>query len=208
MKDRRQPRARPVLVGLLLAALVVSGCGPSAPGVLNVGLKYRRQGQLPDALAKVEVPSDARLYIALVADVRKDPGLIGKSSSSDEGRNYIRSTGSLPADYLRDALTHQLGRAGFSIQQTQKGASLVLSTQVMTFFVREGQDYEAEVSARFELRDKAGDVVFAQRVTGTKSQWGRTLSEENYEEVIAKATAELIANLVSHPGFKRALAER
>lgn len=172
---------------------------------MRVGLAYRKQGDIPDALKKVDVPSGARLYIPDVADERPDPRVIGENREQGVDPTRIESAGGTPTRYVGDALRVELGHAGFTLVQSPRDATLVLITRLTTFFVSEKEDYRAEVAARVELRDAAGKVLFEGRVIGSKSQWGRSLTAENYREVLAKATVDFVGNLVTHPGFKRGL---
>ena len=201
----RAPRSKAWLLPLLVGALVATACGGARPTGLNVPLVYRPQSGRPEGLKSVEIPAGTKLFVARIVDGRTERRIIG-ANVEEKSRNVpVYGEANSPTAYVDEALSVELGRAGFSIVEREEDASLVLATTLTSFFVTEGGTYQAEVSAKVEVRDKAGKSLFEGRIFGTKSQWGKSLSVENYQEVLAKASVDFVANLVSNPGFRKAL---
>jgi hypothetical protein len=110
-----------------------------------------------------------------------------------------------PADFVRTALARELAEAGLAVPPREDAANFVLHMRLVHFFVEEGNTYHGDVRATVEVRDASGAVKFGAAISGTAVQWGRSLSDENYREVLTRASLDLTKNLLENAQFQAAL---
>lgn len=203
----RSSALAPALFAALVAfgALSTSGCVRyRAPP--QVPLVYRAQTSTPDALKSLQVAPGTKVHIAKIVDDRPDTKTIGENVEQKSRPLPVYGVEQSAPAFLDSVMTTELGRAGISIVDRPEEATLVIATTLGKFFVTEAETYTAEISAKVEVRDKSGKTVFTGRITGVKTQWGKSLSPPNYQEVLGKAAVDFLGNLASNPGFKKVLA--
>ncbi len=64
--------------------------------------------------------------------------------------------------------------------------------------------YATQVNIRFQLEGQDGQVLWQGMAVGSAQQWGRSLSEENYNEQVSDALKRTYASLLSNPAFQQA----
>lgn len=113
----------------------------------------------------------------------------------------VRATSSV-ADFATQVLRRCLSEWGVRLGSD----GLVLRGEITNLFVTEENTYSTAINIRFQLEDETAKVLWTGIATGDARQWGRSFSEENYNEQISDALKRTFANLVSNPGFQAAWA--
>ena len=92
-------------------------------------------------------------------------------------------------------------RASFEGSQADR----VILTELHTFWVKETDTYESEVRGTFIVQDRSGKQLWKGTMNGTAKRFGRSLSAENYQEVLSDGMVDLVQNLLSNQKFREAL---
>lgn len=85
-------------------------------------------------------------------------------------------------------------------------ADLVVEPEILKLFVVEEHTYKAEVTIKFRLKRRDGTEIWAGVVGGAASRFGRSLKEENYQEVLSDALLSCISKFWADPSFREAWA--
>jgi hypothetical protein len=200
-------RPGPALVsGSLLFLMLGAGCGGSTPQAVSVPLHYMAAGDASEAGRGVAFSPGLRLYVEPMEDGRDDRSTIG--ANAEDGRHIpVYSTGETPAQFVEGAIRRELAHVGFPLTAGPEGATRTLSVKLVKFFVLETGTYEAEINAMVQVTDPQGKVLFTGLAIGSKKQWGKSLSSDNYREVLSKATQAMVGDLFANPNFQRALGD-
>lgn len=86
------------------------------------------------------------------------------------------------------------------------GSELVLVPEILKLFVVEEHTYKAEVTIKFRLQRRDGTEIWAGVVGGAASRFGRSLKEENYQEVLSDALLSCISKFWVDASFRDAWA--
>jgi len=186
---------------IALAVSWMSNC--RAPiSFLSVPLQYRPTSHVDVVRYSSLIPTQAKLYIADVADVRPDSSSVG---ANIEGKQPIPiRTNSAPAGFIRDALKRELGNAGFVIVDSPSNATHTLELQLVRLWADESSTYHTEITTRLRLLDHGGAVKWEGVVAGTNTRFGRSLSVENYQDSFSDSVISLVENLMGNPAFMNA----
>lgn len=142
------------------------------------------------------------LEILLVADARTERGNVIGRNIEKGGDIPVRTTTNL-AYWVREVLVESFRDWG---TPSTPGAGLVVEPELLKLFVVEEHTYKAEVAMRFHLTRRDGTVIWAGIVGGSASRFGRSLKEENYQQVLSDALLSCISKFWADPGFRRAWA--
>lgn len=200
----------PVLSRLALVAVLALGVFSANACVRyrappQVPLSYRAPTDTPDSFRRLEIPAGTKIHVAKIVDDRPDTKTIGENVEQKSRPVPVYALERSPPAFLDDVLSKELSRAGFVVVERPEDATIVLGVTLGKFFVTEAESYQAEISGKVELRDKGGKQIFGAPITGSKSQWGKSLSAQNYQEVLSKAALDFVGSLVGNPAFKKAI---
>jgi hypothetical protein len=124
----------------------------------------------------------------------------------DDGDGVITITTQTKINnWLKQQVTTTMRQMGAKIDQN--AGQTRLSAEIQRFHVTEGQTYKSDVALIFTLRNQAGVVLWEGLSSGSATRFGRSLSDENYSEVLSDAVLEAVHGLLSQPGFRSALAK-
>jgi len=161
----------------------------------------------PKENVTANVPSTDRASPIRPIDIRPlidarsipDLSLVGENRERRAPRP-VRATSSV-ADFATQVLKKCLSEWGVRL-----GSGLTLRGEITNLFVTEENTYSTAVNIRFQLEDETASVLWTGIATGDARQWGRSFSEENYNEQISDALKRTFAHLLSNPGFQAAWA--
>lgn len=196
----RTVQFRLVWAGFLLLALASPMFGAKE---MRLKLLFTPKENVTANLPVTDKANPAKLIeVQPLRDARSLPDLSVVGENREERKpKPVRTTSSV-ADFATEALKKCLYDWGVRLGQGQ----LVLAGEITNLFVTEENTYSTAVNIRFRLQDQAGKVLWEGIVAGDAHQWGRSFSEENYNEQISDALKRTFANLVSNPGFEDAWA--
>jgi hypothetical protein len=171
----------------------------------RIDLRFTPKENVTAAIPATEGLTASRsIDVAPLTDARAitDRSLVGENREHST-MVPIRATSSV-TEFATTALKKCLAEWGVRIGT----GDLLLRGEITNLLVTEDQTYSTAASMRFRLEDSAGNALWEGIATGAAHQWGSSFKEENYNEEISDALKRTYANLVSNPGFQRALIGR
>jgi hypothetical protein len=182
---------------------VQSGCNMGgSSGPMTVPMEFRPEHS--DPLSGSLNAGDVKVYLAPATDKRSEKDTIGKNIESSTPVP-IYSSGKTPPEFVHDVLQDSLKDFGVHMADAPETADRVISLDLTRFFVEESNNYNAEVKAQIEVKDKGGRSLYRGQIAGDGKTFGRSLSKENYQQTLSDATRRAIANLFSQPKFQESL---
>lgn len=194
MKNRHVLRAGSLAV--LLA------CFPAlAASEMRITLRFVPKENVTANIPTVENVNPARpIEVLPLKDLRSlsDLSVVGENRERRTPRP-VRANSPV-AEFATVVLTKCLADWGVRFDK----GGLLLSGEITNLFVTEENTYSTQVSVRFRLEDQKGGLVWEGIVSGDAHQWGRSFSEENYNEQISDAIKRTYAHLLSNAAFQKA----
>lgn len=139
------------------------------------------------------------LEILLVTEGRTErENLVGRNI--EKGANIPVLSRTPVAPWVTQVLAQSFREWG---TPSTSGADLVVEPELVKLFVIEENTYKAEVTMKFRLRRRDGPEIWAGVVGGAASRFGRSLKEENYQEVLSDALLSCISKFWADPGFRQ-----
>ena len=189
-----------VWTALLGAMTIASGCLTNKPSSLTVPLQLRTT-QVPAAVSFTQTPG--RVYVAPVQDGRTDKDRIGENQENTPPTPIYGD--SSPTEFVRAAVAEQLKNDGVTVVPSADGADAVLAMTLNRFWAQESPNYDAQVVLAVEVRSRSGATVWSGTASGHDGTFGRSLSAENYQQVLSNAVVNAVSGLVAKPQFQEAL---
>jgi hypothetical protein len=186
---------------LLSGITLVSGCPTKNPSSLTVPLQLRTT-QMPNAMVSF-AQSPGRVYVAPVQDGRTEKDRIGENRENTPPTPIYGD--SSPTEFVRAGVIEQLKNDGVTIVQSADGADAVLAMTLNRFWAQESPNYDAQVILAVEVRGRGGAALWSGTASGHDGTFGRSLSAENYQQVLSNALANAVSGLVAKPQFQEAL---
>ncbi len=87
-------------------------------------------------------------------------------------------------------------------------ADKLLSGSILKFWTVETTRYHTQTELRVEVRDAGGKVTFSKVIAGVGKNFGRSLSEVNYNESFSDSLVMIVDFLLGDPEFLQGLAEK
>ena len=192
-----------VLLGSLGTCLAFSNlaCVSHRPSSLTVPLELRPT-DLPNGA--ISLPTNpGKVYIAQVIDNRDHKDRIG--DNLEEATPVPIYADSNPTEFVRRSISDQLKGDGVNITNNPMEADLTMTVTLNRFWVAESPNYEANIAIAVELKGRGDMSVYNGLATGHDSTFGKSLSVENYQQVLSNAMVNVVAGLVAKPDFQKAL---
>jgi hypothetical protein len=186
-----------------LAALVsLAAChhGDSRPSVLPIPLEIAATSDVHPT----HYANSITVYLEPVADERDDKTRVGVNRQ-EQPEVPVTSPGKQPGDFVSAILTTELTNRGVKIVPDAASAERVLRIHLKQFFAEETPDYKADVSVLAEVIDPKQQVLLSTLFGGAAKQWGRSLAQDNYDEVLSRATLDLAKTMLEQPDFVKAM---
>jgi hypothetical protein len=109
--------------------------------------------------------------------------------------------------YVREHIVSQLNAIGLDVQASESGER-VLQSQLVEFWVAEGNRHRGSVRLRVIVADANGKELWSALVGGSSDHFGRSLKPDNYAESLSDELQDLAAQQVSASGFPVTLARK
>ena len=184
------------LTALLLAALT-SGCIRSdlrPEGQLHLRLRFAPTDDKILAAAALDAIGKQSLRVGSFSDIRAEPAVLGANSEAQIGGArkgvWTVSTDEDVPRFLAQSLEDVLRANGVTLDKPAAGP--VIKAEVRRYFVAEGETYNADALILFILEDGGGHVLGSLLAEGHAKRWGRSFSEENYQEALGNAYLEAV----------------
>jgi hypothetical protein len=195
-------RSAPVRIGLALAAALSLYCVRTA-GPMRIPLRWAPTDDLRLPAGAADALSSQAINVALFVDARRDRGSIGMNTEARIGNEpkdvWLVSTPDDVAAFLAGRFREVLKANGVST--VGSGATRLIKAEVQRYFVTEGETYRADVVLRFTVEDGAGRRLWQGFGEGHANRWGRSYSEENYQESLCNAFLEATKDVMRNQKF-------
>ncbi len=210
---RRVPRGRAVAAAVCGAlALAATACIPpqyierpyaAQDDSLAIRLEWQPTDDLRD-LDNRPVPRGPwqALRVDPFFDRRPNTQTVGENVQ--HGRPFPIITSDLVGPFAAAGVRQVLAAQG--VHADAADAQRILRGEVVQFFVREDNTYNADVVLHVQVQAQDGRVLWDATVAGRSKRWGRSMSPDNYAEAYGNALVEAAKNLFVDRGFQAAVA--
>lgn len=183
--------------------LLIPGGVTAKEKVIN--LKYTPREKVKVKPKKVPA---VKIYIAELGDVRSKPKVVGENlEEKDKKIDILVPESGEPRQFLRGVLKKEFQEKGFTLTEGAGNAQAVLAGTIVKFWTVEKSRYKSEIHLKVTVKNKEGAALFSRTYVGNGENFGRSLSEENYQESFSNAAARLVDKLFSDAAFLKALAD-
>ena len=110
--------------------------------------------------------------------------------------------------FIGAALAGEFRKQGFRLVDQAGQADKIIGGVVLKFWTVETSRYNTETQVKVEVRDPSGAVTFSRLLTGTGKNFGRSLSETNYNESFSDSLVMIVETLYQDQDFIKALGEK
>ena len=191
----------PVLL-ILMTALSTVGYGAEQ----SIHLEYKPNAKLKRSPASV---AGSKIYFEDFRDQRAQPRQLGENLEDKEKRVLVVTSDPQGAGHLvRSALDKEFRNKGFSVVGGPGSAEKIIGGTLIKFWTVETNRYNSQTQIKVEVKDKSGGIHYSKMVSGTGKNFGRSLSETNYNESISDSLVMIIEELFTDQEFLRALSEK
>jgi hypothetical protein len=168
----------------------------------EIKLEYK-----PTSLIKNGPATTGNLKI-FIGDLKSDDSgnEVGKNSENEKKSVSIISTETNGPSYLvNKAFNKEFKGIGFTVVSEKAQADRIISGTIIKFWCEETSLYQAVVRIKVEIKDKNGKVIFSKIYAETAKRFGRSLSEENYNESFSEAVRHMIETMFVDNEFIKSL---
>ena len=192
-----------ILAAGILFIFLTSG---AKPGQQTISLEYQPNAKIKAFPASVP---PVRIFLGEFKDDRSDPRQIGENLE-DKAKRVVIATDDPKASghFVAAALTNEFRKKGFKLVDQAGQADKIVGGSLIKFWTVETNRYNTETQVKMEIRDPSGRVTFSRLVTGTGKNFGRSLSETNYNESFSDSLVMIIETLFLDQDFIKALGEK
>jgi hypothetical protein len=142
-----------------------------------------------------------RVRVVPSTDAREEVRLIGRNVE-DRAPREVTTREDVGA-WCSGQLVELLRRAG--VQVVTEGADLVVSGQVVGFFVEEDDRYRGAVSLKLSVSDPEGGERWSGQILGDSDRFGRSYKYENYMETLSDALLHAAEAFFGAQGLEKAI---
>jgi hypothetical protein len=195
MKSRMPSRVGASSILLLVTFLAL------AATELRINLRFVAKENVTANIPMVDKANPARpIEVLPLKDARSlsDLSLVGENREQSTPRP-VRANSPV-AEFATAVLQKCL--ADWGVRRDKGG--LLLRGEITNLFVTEENTYSTQVSIRFRLEDQTGKLIWEGIASGDAHQWGRSFSEDNYNEQISAALKRTYSHLLGSSTFQQA----
>ena len=181
-----------------------SGCGMMGgpKGPVSVPLEFRPKA---DALTGTISATDVRAYLEPVNDKRDNKDRVGENVEDEVPVPVYAGGDTSPTDFVGNVIEQELKNFGVEFTDAPEAADRIITLDLNRFWVREDNNYQAEVRGVVTVKDKGGRVLWRGNVGGEGRTYGRSLNPINYNEAFSDATRGLVGSMLAQPKFQESL---
>ena len=194
-------------LGIILSVLLLGAGFIEARGSeQTIQVEYK-----PNAKVKKSPPSvpSLKIFFDEFRDQRSQPRQLGENLEDKGSRVVVVSSDPQAAGNLvKSALNKEFKNKGFFVVGSPGQAEKIIGGSLVKFWTVETNRYNTETLIKLEVRDKIGRVLFQKNYSGAGKNFGRSLSETNYNESFSDSLVMITEALFSDHEFLRALAEK
>jgi hypothetical protein len=152
-------------------------------------------GQVMDAF------SGQSVQIMPLADTRTQKDAIGSNVEKSDPRPVTTK------DDVALFVTEHVGDVlkACHVNVVSGGGSRVLKGEVLEYFTKEDNRYNASATLKFTLTDAGGKEIWSGLVVGKQNKFGHSFSADNYNECLSDALVRAVHQLLTNQAFLTAV---
>lgn len=210
-----------LLLCLLLQSVFLYAAEPKAAGEEKAAQEKKKDKEAKEKVITLrfqpkekvkETPQNippVKVFFDEVRDERPRPKEIGENLENKDKRiSIVTAEENGAAQFVQGVLKEQFREKGFTVEENASGAQKILRGTLIKFWTVEERRYRSEVALKLEVRDKAHHLYYQRSYTGEGTNFGRSLSEANYQESISESLARMLDLIFADDALIKALAER
>ena len=172
----------------------------------TISLEYKPNAKVKASPASVP---PLRIFFGEFKDERPDPRQVGENTEDKAKRIVIATDDPKASGHLvAAALAAEFRKKGFRLVDQAGQADKIVGGSLIKFWTVETSRYNTETQVKMEVRDPSGRVTFSRLVSGTGKNFGRSLSETNYNESFSDSLVMIVETLFLDQDFIKALGEK
>ena len=184
-------------------ALCLTGCG--RPYMIDLAYMPKSTPMafpMPPMTVAVSVQDSRQRVIPYAKDPKMDG--IGQNIENSDKPRAIATYDSPPA-FVGDVAGRLLKLRNVKVVSDPAQAQRRLVLHLQSFWTVEGDTYKAQVDLKGDLMSQDGRSLWQGSSSGSGSNWGSSLKEVNYQEVLTDATMDSLQQLMKDPAFVAAM---
>lgn len=128
-----------------------------------------------------------------IVDARNSKETIGENLERKEDPRVYVATNSIRA-FVEHGFREVFSK--YDVRMSDEGYQYRIVGELRTFRVTEESTYKGQVRIAFHILDTSSDTVCSCLAEGTSKRWGRSYSEEMYNECISNTLFSCVASLM------------
>lgn len=188
---------------IFLAVSLLSVLAPAASArtLENIPLVWK---PTTEVVSGGVLPTSASIEVKPFTDRRTEPSFIAENR---EGKlpKRVTTKDSVPP-WCSQHLAGVLQQSGYNV--VDHGGRVIITGQVLRFFVVETGNYAGEVVLKLTARSRGGATLWSGTVTGTTGRFGRSYKADNYYETLSDSVIDVVKYLRQDKGFTKAVLSR
>lgn len=189
---------RVATITLLLAG--VFGCASNKPHE-GIPLVWKPTSSQNVGVIPLNDFANVKLTVRPFTDTRTDKHAIGKNIEHLPAIQPVTTRDSVAA-FCTEHFKEILKRQGLNVSNS---GNVILSGEVVEFFVTEENTYDARVAIKLKAADTSGKVLWEGMVGGDSHRFGRSYSLENYYETLSDALIDGVQHLLQGSNFSSSI---
>ena len=178
---------------------------PALAADTNIRLRFTAVETRTERKPAPDLALQQNPFLIKVRDSRPgDQQVVGENNERNTPR-VIRALNPI-AGFVAEGMTSSFSAWGARVSAS---SPKILSVEVQRLFVAESNRYRAEVFLLCSLHAAdSGALLWSNVIGGSAGKWGRSMSEENYCEVLSDALDDASWKIFTDDSFRAALAGR
>ena len=189
-----------VLLGLAVIIPLTAWGGEEEKKTIQVKFK-------PTAIIKKgpATTPGSKIFFEVFKNETGQPEQVGENQEKGNTTRILTSDLEGPAQLVATAFRKEFQGMGFSLAESPNQANRIISGAIIRFWSLETRSYETVVRLKVLVKDQAGKVLLNKTYAGSSRRFGRSLSQDNYNESFSDSMLDLIETMFADRDFLQAL---
>ncbi len=189
-----------VLLGLAVIIPLTAWGGEEEKKTIQVKFK-------PTAIIKKgpATTPGSKIFFEVFKNETGQPEQVGENQEKGNTTRILTSDLEGPAQLVATAFRKEFQGMGFSLAEGPNQANRIISGAIIRFWSLETRSYETVVRLKVLVKDQAGKVLLNKTYAGSSRRFGRSLSQDNYNESFSDSMLDLIETMFADRDFLQAL---
>ena len=147
----------------------------------------------------------SKIFFEVFKNETGQPEQVGENLEIGNTTRILTSDLEGPGQLVATAFKKEFQGMGFSLAESPNQANRIISGAIIRFWSLETKSYETVVRLKVLVKDQAGKVLLNKTYAGSSRRFGRSLSQDNYNESFSDSMLDLIETMFADRDFLQAL---